>query len=108
MRGIVNMVFGEVSNTGNCNFYKNLLERELYKLFVSQCKNIKKLYWETSQPLPLFLGASRCFSQLHFLSINVELHSNTLHEMAKICKDLRILSIDNCSQRSTTGSETDY
>ena len=37
---------------------RNLLEREIYKLFVSQCTNIIELSWETSQPLSLFPGAS--------------------------------------------------
>src|SRR5437868_12898651 len=27
----------------------NLFEQEIYKLFVSRCKNIKSLYWKTSQ-----------------------------------------------------------
>src|SRR3954453_2564320 len=42
---------------------RNLLEQEIYKLSVSQCKNIKELSWNTSQSLPLFPGASTCFSQ---------------------------------------------
>ena len=28
----------------------NLIEQEIYKLFVSQCNNINKLQWKTSQP----------------------------------------------------------
>src|SRR4051794_32288926 len=32
---------------------RNLLRQEIYKLFVSQCKNIEKLYWENVQPLSL-------------------------------------------------------
>src|ERR1051325_5069321 len=48
----------------------NLLEQEIYKLFVSQCKDIKELCWDTSQPLPLFPGAQTCFFQLNSLCID--------------------------------------
>src|SRR2546421_260993 len=78
---------------------EKLLEQEIYKLFVSQCKNVKDLWWITSQPLPLFPGASACFSQLYRLHISVKfVHSNTLHEMAQICKGLRELIINECSE----------
>src|ERR1051325_6062620 len=67
----------------------NLFEQEIYKLFVSQCNNIKTLQWETSQPLPLFPGASTCFSQLNRLYVDIDfVGSNALYEMAQICKDL--------------------
>ncbi|CAB5344166.1 unnamed protein product [Rhizophagus irregularis] len=73
-----------------------LLEQEIYKSFIIQCKNIKELYWKTSQPLPLFPGASTCFSQLHKLNINLDyVNSNSLQEMAKYCKSLNELSVRN-------------
>ena len=50
------MVFGEEYDTRN-SISNNLLEQEIYKLFVGQCKNTKRLRWETSQPLSLFPGA---------------------------------------------------
>jgi hypothetical protein len=77
----------------------NLFEQEIYKLFVSQCNNIKKLQWETSQPLPLFPGASTCFSQLNRLFVDIDLvDSNALYEMAQICKGLNYLTIYDCYQ----------
>ncbi|GBB98243.1 hypothetical protein RclHR1_03180008 [Rhizophagus clarus] len=78
---------------------RELLEQEIYKLFISQCKNIKELIWRTSQHLALFPGALTCFSQLY--SLNIDLHyvnSDNLYEMAQICKNLGELVIDNCSQ----------
>ena len=43
----------------------NILTQEIYKLFVSQCKNIEELRWRTLQSLSLFPGALTCFSQLY-------------------------------------------
>jgi hypothetical protein len=76
-----------------------LLEQEIYKLFVSQCKNIKELRWRTLQPLTSFPGALTCFSQLHSLLIDVKfVNSNELYEMAQLCKNLNVLHICNYSQ----------
>jgi hypothetical protein len=76
---------------------KNLLKQEIYKLFVSQCKNIKELIWNTPQPLSLFPGAPTCFSQLCSLCIDINfVNSNALYEMTEICKDLNELTIYNC------------
>ena len=94
--GIINMIFEEFSAEDS---HRNLLEQEIYKLFVSQCNNIKKLQWETSQPLPLFPGASTCFSQLNRLFVDIDLvDSNALYEMAQICKGLNYLTIYDCYQ----------
>ncbi|CAB5179909.1 unnamed protein product [Rhizophagus irregularis] len=90
-----------INIVNNYDFTKrrDLLEQEIYKLFISQCKNIKELSWETSQPLSLFPGALTCFSQLHSLRINMNIvSSNNLHEMAKICKDLNELIVNKYSQ----------
>jgi hypothetical protein len=72
----------------------NLLEQEIYKLFISQCKGIKVLEWRTPQPLPSFPGGQTCFSQLYSLNINLHyVSSNNLYEMAQICKDLNELCV---------------
>ncbi|CAB5197567.1 unnamed protein product [Rhizophagus irregularis] len=83
-----------------CNDHRrNLLEQEIYKLFISQCKNVKYLSWETRQPLTLFPGASILFSQLHKLSIDIDyVNSDALYELAQISKDLNTLSIKSCSR----------
>ncbi|CAG8648864.1 9111_t:CDS:2 [Rhizophagus irregularis] len=95
IRKIIEMVLGDLTR-----YYKrNILEQEIYKLFVSQCKNIGELRWQTLQPLSLFPGASTCFSQLYNLFIDVfSLNSDTLYEMAKFCKNLNSLSIHNFSK----------
>lgn len=81
------------------NDKKNLLEQELYKLFIDQCKNVTRLSWKTRQDLSFFPGATTCFSQLSSLSVNLYLNnSDALYEMAKICKDLNKLTIYNCSR----------
>ncbi|CAB4413319.1 unnamed protein product [Rhizophagus irregularis] len=78
---------------------KNLLEQEIYKLFVSQCNNVKELNWTNSQPLSLFPGASTCFSQLHSLFIDPNsVNSNAFYQISKICRYLNTLIIYNCSQ----------
>ncbi|CAB4418632.1 unnamed protein product [Rhizophagus irregularis] len=59
-----------------CNDHRrNLMEQEIYKLFISQCKNVKYLCWTTRQPLTLFPRASIFFSQLYELYIHQELYS---------------------------------
>ncbi|RGB23230.1 hypothetical protein C1646_774821 [Rhizophagus diaphanus] len=95
IRKIIEMVLGDLRR-----YYKrNILEQEIYKLFVSQCKNIGELRWQTLQPLSLFPGASTCFSQLYNLFIDVfSLNSDTLYEMSKFCKNLNSLSIHNFSK----------
>ncbi|PKY33745.1 hypothetical protein RhiirB3_452901 [Rhizophagus irregularis] len=94
---IINVVFKkEIFNKAK---KRNLLEKEIYKLFISQCKNIKELEWQTSKPLPLFSGALTCFPQLYNLSIDLySVNSNNLREMAEICKDLNKLCVYNYSQ----------
>ncbi|RIA92872.1 hypothetical protein C1645_820063 [Glomus cerebriforme] len=90
---IIRTIFAEQSSVGKYN-KRNLLEQEICKLFIRQCKNIRELSWQTSQPLSLFQGASTCFSQLHSLSINIDLiNSDALYKMAQICKNLNILTI---------------
>jgi hypothetical protein len=95
---IVDKIIGIILKGGHDN-EKNILEQEIYKLFVEQCKNIKELCWETSQPLPSFPGASACFSQLNSLDIDVNfVNSDALYKMAQICRNLNRLTINNCSQ----------
>ncbi|CAB4418769.1 unnamed protein product [Rhizophagus irregularis] len=81
-----------------CNYHRrNLLEQEIYKLFISQCKNVKYLCWTTRQPLTLFPRASIFFSQLYELYIDIDyVNSDALYELAQICKDLNTLSIKSC------------
>ncbi|CAB5303670.1 hypothetical protein RhiirA1_540293 [Rhizophagus irregularis] len=97
---IKDMIFkDEILNNFDYSTKINLLEQEIYKLFVSQCKNIKILQWKTSQPLSLFPGAKECFSQLNNLYISIDSVSpNSLYEMIQICRDLNGLMIYNCSQ----------
>jgi hypothetical protein len=93
---IVKMVF-ESFNTRRPK--QNLFEQEIYKLFISQCRNVKKLCWSTSQPLLLLPGASTCFSRLYSLSINATtVGSNSLYEVAQIYRDFGEIIIDNCFQ----------
>ncbi|RIA92878.1 hypothetical protein C1645_735984 [Glomus cerebriforme] len=97
---IIGMVFDQVDEINTAEYdRKNLLEQEIYKLFISRCKNLKELSWQTFQPLSLFPGASTCFPRLYSLSIDIDcVNSNALYKMSLICKDLNILSIYNYSQ----------
>ncbi|RIA91066.1 hypothetical protein C1645_768448 [Glomus cerebriforme] len=95
VRKIIGIVLGNFSQQDK----KDLFEQVIYKLFVSQCKNVKEVIWQTSQPLSLFPGSSTCFSQLYSLSIDLNyVDSDVLYEMAQICKDLNDLEIRYCSE----------
>ena len=73
---LIRIVFGKLNSYDK----RNLVEQEIYKLFVCQCKDIKELHWETTQHLSLLPGALTCFSQLYSLSIEVNLAtSNSLY-----------------------------
>jgi hypothetical protein len=103
MDDILYMVFeDEISNNIDYLTKKNLLEQEIYKLFVSQCKNVKYLQWKTLQPLSLFPGASECFSQLNNLYISIDsVTPKSLYELTQICGNLNRLTISECSQNLT-------
>ncbi|GET54447.1 hypothetical protein GLOIN_2v1473747 [Rhizophagus irregularis DAOM 181602=DAOM 197198] len=78
-------------------YKRNLLEREVYKLFISNCKDIKCFYLNTTQHLYQFPGALTCFSQICVLTINVlNVSSTILFGMAKICKNVEDLTILYC------------
>ena len=85
---MLNRIINKITKTvKNLDESYNLFEQEIYKLFVSHCNNIKKLYWETSQHLSSFSGASACFSQLYHLSIDIRtVNSNALYEITQNCK----------------------
>jgi hypothetical protein len=97
INGIINMILGRFINVNDKRYL--LFEREIYKLFVKNCKDFKSLTWNTRQPLSLFPGASTIFSQLYSLSIFPDnANSNALYELSKFCKCLNVLSINNCSK----------
>ncbi|GBB85339.1 hypothetical protein RclHR1_01190015 [Rhizophagus clarus] len=94
---IRDMVFKK--EIGDYSKERNLLEQEIYKLFINQCKNIKELEWIAYKHLSSFPGALTCFSQLYSLDLNLYLvNSDDLFEMARICKDLSKLSVCNCTR----------
>ncbi|CAB4446016.1 unnamed protein product [Rhizophagus irregularis] len=72
-----------------------ILEQEIYKLFISNCKNITDFNWFTTLPLYQYPGASTFFSQLRTLDIecNQSLDSEKLLGMAQICQNIEILKI---------------
>jgi hypothetical protein len=62
---IIVMVLGKFVIYDNT---RNLLEQEIYKLFVKRCKNIKELSWQTSQPYHYISGSINVlFSTTEFL-----------------------------------------
>ncbi|CAB5197582.1 unnamed protein product [Rhizophagus irregularis] len=72
---------------------------DIKDIIIRMILNIKNLIWKTCQPLSLFPGAINCFSKLYSLSIDPDnINSNSIYEMSKICKNLNILSIYNCSK----------
>ncbi|EXX53419.1 hypothetical protein RhiirA5_424587 [Rhizophagus irregularis] len=96
---IIKVVFKENLSIVDYSKKRNLLEQEIYKLFISQCEGIKELDWRTSQPLPSFPGAITFFSQLYSLYIDLYyVDSHNLYQMAQICKDLNALYVRNFIQ----------
>ncbi|GET02148.1 hypothetical protein GLOIN_2v1669044 [Rhizophagus clarus] len=96
---IIKVIIKAIFKKINGDDKKKILEQEIYKLFISQCKNIKEIYLQTSQPLMEFPGASEIFSQLYSLRIDMKsVNSEILYGMAELCKDLNSLSIYNCSK----------
>ncbi|RGB23228.1 hypothetical protein C1646_774819 [Rhizophagus diaphanus] len=83
-----------------CNDHqRNILEQEIYKLFISQCKNVEYLSWKTCQPLTLFPRATIFYSQLYKLYIDIDsVNSDALFDLAQICKNLNTLSISSYSR----------
>ncbi|PKC62785.1 hypothetical protein RhiirA1_464674 [Rhizophagus irregularis] len=70
-----------------------ILKQKIYKLFVSQCKNIEELSWNDSQPLSFFPRTSRYFPRLHSLIIMADfVNSDALYEMAKIYKSFKYIN----------------
>ncbi|RGB40955.1 hypothetical protein C1646_752721 [Rhizophagus diaphanus] len=95
---IKNMIETLIKKEDKYGLYKrNLLEREVYKLFISNCKDIKCFYLNTTQHLYQFPGALTCFSQICVLTINIlNVSSTILFGMSKICKNVEDLTILYC------------
>ncbi|CAB4412539.1 unnamed protein product [Rhizophagus irregularis] len=85
----------EVINSQKYKEKYEILEKEIYKLFVKNCKNITEFYWQTTLPLCQCPGASTFFSQLHTLKIDY-LIPIKLFEMAEYCQNTKNLGIWNC------------
>ncbi|GBB83458.1 hypothetical protein RclHR1_10190007 [Rhizophagus clarus] len=94
---IDDMIRTLVKKEFECDKYK-ILEHEIYKLFINNCKYIKDFYWKTTQPLFKYLGALNCFSQLYALTIDLQfVNSTALFEMAKICQNIEDLKVWYCN-----------
>ncbi|PKC08358.1 hypothetical protein RhiirA5_500029 [Rhizophagus irregularis] len=88
-------LINEVLNSYEYQEKYKILEQEIYKLLISNCKNITDFNWFTTLPLYQYPGASTFFSQLRTLDIecNQSLDSEKLLGMAQICQNIEILKI---------------
>src|SRR5581483_78174 len=77
-----------------------MLEQEIYKLFINNCKNIKEFNWVIVKPIFQYPGASTCFSQLRTLDVQVT--SDLLIGMAQICQNIEDLRV-SCCDKDLTG-----
>ncbi|RGB40641.1 hypothetical protein C1646_753079 [Rhizophagus diaphanus] len=78
-------------------YKKYLLDQEIYKLFINNCKGLKLFYCNTSHPLFKYQGASTCFSQLCTLQIDlIPVTTGNLFDMLQICQNIKNLEITNC------------
>jgi hypothetical protein len=76
-----------------------ILEQEIYKLFINNCKNLKYFYWNTSHPLFNYQGATTYFSQLCSLKINLMfVTTGNLFDMTQICQNIEYLEVSNCDE----------
>ncbi|PKY20977.1 hypothetical protein RhiirB3_408944 [Rhizophagus irregularis] len=60
-------LINEVLNSYEYQEKYKILEQEIYKLLISNCKNITDFNWFTTLPLYQYPGASTFFSQLRTL-----------------------------------------
>ncbi|CAB4385834.1 unnamed protein product [Rhizophagus irregularis] len=90
-------LINEVLNSYEYQEKYKILEQEIYKLLISNCKNITDFNWFTTLPLYQYPGASTFFSQLRTLDIecNQSLASEKLLGMAQICQNIENLKICN-------------
>jgi hypothetical protein len=96
---INNIIKSLLKNEFDLDKYKKL-EKEIYKLFINNCKFIKEFYWETIQPLYKYSGASTCFSQLCVLTIDLQfVNSESLFCMSKICQNIEDLRVHYYSSK---------
>ncbi|CAB5393850.1 unnamed protein product [Rhizophagus irregularis] len=88
-------LINEVLNSYEYQEKYKILEQEIYKLLISNCKNITDFNWFTTLPLYQYPGASTFFSQLRTLDIecNQSLASEKLLGMAQICQNIENLKI---------------
>ncbi|RGB41389.1 hypothetical protein C1646_810712 [Rhizophagus diaphanus] len=104
INGIINLLIedekSDIMNFQNIqNSYKLiLLEQEIYKLFINNCKNIISFHWQTVLPLFQFPGSFTCFSKLYSLIIDFQcINSLTLNNMAQICQNIGDLKLLYCN-----------
>ncbi|PKK70800.1 hypothetical protein RhiirC2_779229 [Rhizophagus irregularis] len=76
-----------------------LLDQEIYKLFINNCKGLKLFYCKTSHPLFKYQGATTCFSQLCTLKINLMfVPTGNLFDIIQICQNIKHLELKNCDK----------
>ncbi|CAB5185617.1 hypothetical protein RhiirA5_432810 [Rhizophagus irregularis] len=89
----------EYNNNVGERYKKYILNQEIYKLFINNCKGLKLFYWDTSHPLFKYQGATTCFSQLCTLKINlIFVTIGNLFDMIQICQNIKHLEVTNCNK----------
>lgn len=87
---------GKRSNSDK--FTKYLIRQEIYKMFIDQCRTLKRLeYRDKDILIPYFNNADISLSKLCELHCNTTLLSGTFYQMASICKNLEKIIVEDCS-----------
>ncbi|RGB39567.1 hypothetical protein C1646_754292 [Rhizophagus diaphanus] len=80
-------------------YKKYILDQEIYKLFINNCKGLKLFYWNTSHPLFKYKEATTCFSQLCTLKINlIFVTTANVFDIIQICQNIKHLEVTNCNK----------
>ncbi|CAG8560404.1 11033_t:CDS:1 [Acaulospora colombiana] len=79
-------------------YTKYLVKQEIYKMFMSRCRTLKRLeYRDRDILLPCFRNVENCLSNLCELHCNATLLPGTFYQLSTICKNLAKIIIDDCT-----------
>ncbi|RGB31131.1 hypothetical protein C1646_764455 [Rhizophagus diaphanus] len=82
---------------------KKILEKEMYKLIINKCNNIKYFHWNTKKKLYRYPNAELFFSKINFFEYNFKINfpnSKILYKLSRICNDITNLEIVDCNDKA--------
>ncbi|CAG8603775.1 2703_t:CDS:2 [Rhizophagus irregularis] len=77
------------------NYNANIIENELWKLFMSKCSCVKYLELPSTSILH-FLGADQCLTSLHEFICSTYSPSKLFLDLAQVCRNIKKMVINPC------------